>query len=549
MTGKDGNIYEQAWVFKDVGIEAILDKMVLMANDSSPEKDEDDLVDAFNRTGMCLDEDLKREESKKIGQIEVTIMRVTIGRKKIDRNYRPKHQEGEDDDVDMERIDSDLCHTTASVPQVPAPQFNALIICRFSKMGALNSTRIPVISYTAYQNNERPFAIFKFFYRSQGKLASSSISSSLSMSDFLPADFEGVSLMRLMNLSATLEKFKFPGFQMRENRVARKRDHMDSVMNHMTPLGISSGRVSTSKSKRYEGKSFEEQIKKGRSKKELLPKFNFDGQNRRLPHAKAEQSSQSDTNLPSHGNHRRSGVNSTKSGPCDEKENGIISPDHSSVIAADGSTTSSIGSVEHGGKIVVNDDPTLDAKDPSSGSADGLSSRDPNQRTLPATEKILSAQQLVEIQLNLGQKSAVLSSYSAGKNTSRGDTSSDADDEKDPTSDLDTCASESDMEFDDEDEGPSQNKDDDGLGEQLHETLKLSNTNGKRIRDAGGELDEGESREATRRCNPEEGQSQPEEYALDKMGEDGARSLGNQAVVGERTGSQGKRIKMVADLP
>lgn len=90
--------------------------MVLMANDNSRERDEDDLVDAFSRTGMCLDEDLKREESKKIGQIEVTIMRVTIGRKKIDRNYRPKHQEGEDDDVDMERINSDLSHTTASVP-------------------------------------------------------------------------------------------------------------------------------------------------------------------------------------------------------------------------------------------------------------------------------------------------------------------------------------------------------------------------------------------------------------------------------------------------
>ena len=122
VTGKDGNIYEQAWVFKDVGIEAIFDKMVLIPNDNSPEKDENDLVDAFNRTGMCLDEDLKREESKKIGQIEVTIMRITIGRKIIDRNYRPKHQEGDHDDVDMERINSELSHTTASVPREPGLQ-------------------------------------------------------------------------------------------------------------------------------------------------------------------------------------------------------------------------------------------------------------------------------------------------------------------------------------------------------------------------------------------------------------------------------------------
>ena len=99
-----------------------------MANDNLPEKDEDGLVDAFNRTSMCLEEELKREESKKIGQIEVTIMRITIGKKKIDRHYRPKHQEGEDDDVDMERINSELCHTTASVPQKPSLHFNALTI-------------------------------------------------------------------------------------------------------------------------------------------------------------------------------------------------------------------------------------------------------------------------------------------------------------------------------------------------------------------------------------------------------------------------------------
>ena len=176
MTGKDGNIYEQAWVFKDVGIEAILDKMVLMANDNSPKKDEDDLVDAFNRTGIRLDEDLKREESKKIGQIEVTIMRINIGRKTTDRNYRPKHREGEDDDVDMEEINSELSHTTASVPQGPPLRLNALTICRLSEIRALNTKRIPVISYTAYKNDENPFAIFKFFYRSQGKLASFSMS-------------------------------------------------------------------------------------------------------------------------------------------------------------------------------------------------------------------------------------------------------------------------------------------------------------------------------------------------------------------------------------
>ena len=149
--------------------------MVLRANDNSLEKDEDDLVDAFNRTGVCLEEDLKREESKKIGQIEVTIMRITIGRKSIDGKYRPKHQEGEDDDIDMERINPELSHTTASVHQEPGLPFNPLTICSFSQIGPLTSRRIPVVNYTAYKDDENPFAIFKFFYRSQGELTSSSI--------------------------------------------------------------------------------------------------------------------------------------------------------------------------------------------------------------------------------------------------------------------------------------------------------------------------------------------------------------------------------------
>ena len=332
---------------------------------------------------------------------------------------------------------------------------------------------------------------------------------------------------------------------MRENRVVRKRNHMDSLMNDMTPLGISNGRVSTSKSKRYEGKaSFEEQIKKGRSKKEPVPEFNFDGQNRRLLYAKAEQSSQSDTDLPPHDSHRRPGVKGIKNGLCDEKDNISIPPDHDSVIAADGSAASSISSAQLDRKMAINDDPTLKQKDPYHGSPNGFSSRDPSRRVLPATKSLFSTDPLVKLQANKVQKPAILSSFSAGKNTSRGGTGSDADDENEPTSDLETCASESDMEFDD-DEGPSRNKDDDGLGEQLHETLRLSNTNGKRIRDADGELDKGESWEMTRH-NTEQGQSPPED-ARDELGEDGRRSVGDKAA-GERSLSQGKRIKVAPDF-
>lgn len=113
VAGKDGNIYEHAWVFKAIGIETILDKMALTTNNSSANEDEDLLIDALSRSGICHEDDLKREESKKAGRIEVRIMRVVIGRKTIDNGYRPKHRENEKDDIDMKSIESELTHTTA----------------------------------------------------------------------------------------------------------------------------------------------------------------------------------------------------------------------------------------------------------------------------------------------------------------------------------------------------------------------------------------------------------------------------------------------------
>ena len=41
---------------------------------------------------------------------------------------------------------------------------------RFARNRTLDSRSVPVITYEAYRGDEKPFAIFKFFYRSQGKL-------------------------------------------------------------------------------------------------------------------------------------------------------------------------------------------------------------------------------------------------------------------------------------------------------------------------------------------------------------------------------------------
>ena len=112
VKGKDGNIYEHLWVFKNIGIETILDKMALTANDDILDRDEDALADALGRSGISHENDLQREESQKAGQIEVRIKRITLGEKSNDRHFRPKHREGEDNDMDMEGVGSDITHHT-----------------------------------------------------------------------------------------------------------------------------------------------------------------------------------------------------------------------------------------------------------------------------------------------------------------------------------------------------------------------------------------------------------------------------------------------------
>lgn len=51
---------------------------------------------------------------------------------------------------------------------------STLIDCRFTPKGTIDSARIPVISYEPYKGVHEPFAIFSFFYRSQGEIPISS---------------------------------------------------------------------------------------------------------------------------------------------------------------------------------------------------------------------------------------------------------------------------------------------------------------------------------------------------------------------------------------
>ncbi|KAL8785974.1 MAG: hypothetical protein Q9213_003050 [Squamulea squamosa] len=112
VQGCDGFLREHAWVFKDIGIETIFDKVALGENARDTSELEDVLVEGMNRSKINDGPVLTNEESGKIGQIVVELERVVLGRKYKERNFRPKHNEGDRDDVDMEGVGSDVVHTT-----------------------------------------------------------------------------------------------------------------------------------------------------------------------------------------------------------------------------------------------------------------------------------------------------------------------------------------------------------------------------------------------------------------------------------------------------
>jgi len=112
---QDGGIQEHAWVFNDIGIDTILDKLVLADTGKEPAEDELAIIAAMEGAGIIAEPDIEREGRKKIGQIEVKISRVILGRKSVNYHYRPKHMEGENEDVDMDGADPELTHTTGSI--------------------------------------------------------------------------------------------------------------------------------------------------------------------------------------------------------------------------------------------------------------------------------------------------------------------------------------------------------------------------------------------------------------------------------------------------
>lgn len=90
-------------------IESVFDRLVLKGDQASEGVlDEDAITNAMQSAG--LDSERTGAVNRKVGQIVVEIERIRLGTKRLEGNYRPKHREGRNDDVDMDR--QEFIHAT-----------------------------------------------------------------------------------------------------------------------------------------------------------------------------------------------------------------------------------------------------------------------------------------------------------------------------------------------------------------------------------------------------------------------------------------------------
>ena len=148
---KDGRIIEYGWAFKEKAIELVFDKLNL--GDQQKVSDEAALVNALLSSQLsAADEDL---DKNRVGQILVEIRRVKVGPSYIDRKYKTRFKEGQDDDVDTNELQGDITHRTG-----------------FVRKGTLSRYEVEnprIVQYRSWKPGEGVYASFLFFYRSRGK--------------------------------------------------------------------------------------------------------------------------------------------------------------------------------------------------------------------------------------------------------------------------------------------------------------------------------------------------------------------------------------------
>ncbi|TKA74199.1 hypothetical protein B0A49_06223 [Cryomyces minteri] len=150
MEDKNGNLRKCAWFFKDVGIETMFDKLVLSKQGEGADlakEDEEDLLSAMNLTGL-EDNGVKMQ----LGQIVVVLERIRLGKTAYDEDFHAEHRAEHEDSMDT----SDLTTVSHTVG--------------FDVSECTKNRRVPIIHYGPYVEGEKPYAVFRFYYRSEEKL-------------------------------------------------------------------------------------------------------------------------------------------------------------------------------------------------------------------------------------------------------------------------------------------------------------------------------------------------------------------------------------------
>lgn len=115
VQGNDGNLQENLWVFRDVGIETAFDQMLIdngQDDTSDKEQDEEAVIAAMNATVLGAEAGLRKDEERGVGQIVIVIQRVIIGKKWVQNSWKAPHKEGDANDVVMGGVVKEVSHTT-----------------------------------------------------------------------------------------------------------------------------------------------------------------------------------------------------------------------------------------------------------------------------------------------------------------------------------------------------------------------------------------------------------------------------------------------------
>lgn len=110
---------EHAWVFKNVGIETVFEKMLISEGHNQAaganQPDEDAMITAMDATELGAEGNIRNDERCTVGQIVIVVERIVLGVKWSEENYRPKHRDGQADDVNMNDLGNDITHTAKYV--------------------------------------------------------------------------------------------------------------------------------------------------------------------------------------------------------------------------------------------------------------------------------------------------------------------------------------------------------------------------------------------------------------------------------------------------